>query len=120
MAVAVIIATLDMRLYAVSLVCGVLGIFLAVVFILKITHRPILATHMQTVASDIRTSASAYLNRQIRTVLLVTPFFAALLYFILGWTLTRLAVSSLFGRSMSEISRSSAFMMSARAVRGVT
>jgi K(+)-stimulated pyrophosphate-energized sodium pump len=83
--VAILIATLDMRLYAVSLVCGVLGISLAVIFILKITRRPILAAHMQTVAGDIRTSAKAYLNRQIRTVLLVTPFFAALLYIILGW-----------------------------------
>ncbi len=94
LAVAVIIATLDMRLYAVSLVCGVLGIALAVVFILKITRRPILATHMQIVADDIRISASAYLNRQIRTVLLVTPFFAALLYFILGW---QAAVTAIMG-----------------------
>jgi K(+)-stimulated pyrophosphate-energized sodium pump len=92
--VAALIATLDMRLYAVSLICGVLGILLAVVFILKITRRPIQAANMQAVAGDIRTSANAYLNRQIRTVLLVTPFFAALLYFILGW---QAAITSVFG-----------------------
>lgn len=92
--VAALIVTLDMRLYAVSLVCGVLGILLAVVFILKITRRPIQAANMQTVADDIRTSAKAYLNRQIRTVLLVTPFFAALLYLILGW---QAAVTAVLG-----------------------
>jgi len=90
----VLVFLLDMRLYAVSLISGLLGIALAAYFILRITLRPVVSTEMIEVASDIRTGAQTYLRRQIRTILLVTPFFAALLYWILDW---KAALTAVFG-----------------------
>jgi len=84
--------TLDMQLYAVSMVAGLLGIALAGYFILRITLRPVQSETMVGPASDIRNGARTYLRRQIRTILLVTPFFAALLYWILDWKVAVTAV----------------------------
>lgn len=91
MGVAVLIAsivlmlTLDMQLYAVSMSVGLMGIALAAYFILRITLRPVQSKSMAAAAKDIRDGARTYLRRQIKTILLVTPFFAALLYWILDW-----------------------------------
>lgn len=93
--VSVVLAlTLNMQLYAVSLVAGLLGIALAGYFILRITLRPVQSTSMSEAAKDIRSGAKAYLRRQIKTILLVTPFFAGLLYLILDW---KAAVTGVFG-----------------------
>jgi K(+)-stimulated pyrophosphate-energized sodium pump len=88
----VLMLTLDMQLYAVSMVAGLLGIALAGYFILRITLRPVQSETMVGPASDIRNGARTYLRRQIRTILLVTPFFAALLYWILDWKVAVTAV----------------------------
>ena len=86
--------SLNMSLYSVSLTAGLLGVALAGYFILRITLRPVQSTAMTEVASDIRNGAKAYLRRQIKTILLVTPFFAGLLYLILDW---QAAVTAVFG-----------------------
>ena len=88
----VLMLTLDMQLYAVSMVAGLLGIALAGYFILRITLRRVQSETMVGPASDIRNGARTYLRRQIRTILLVTPFFAALLYWILDWKVAVTAV----------------------------
>ncbi len=90
----VLVFTLDMQLYAVSLTSGLLGIALAAYFILRITLRPIKNLEMLDVAGDIRQGARTYLRRQIKTILLVTPFFAGLLYLILDW---KAALTAVFG-----------------------
>ena len=94
----VMVLTLDMKLYAVSMVSGLLGVALAAYFILRITLREVQTTSMIEVASDIRHGAETYLRRQIRTILLVTPFFAALLWWILDW---KVALTALFGVATS-------------------
>jgi len=81
----VLMLTLDMQLYAVSMSVGLMGIALAAYFILRITLRQVKSKSMTAAASDIREGARTYLRRQIKTILLVTPFFAALLYWILDW-----------------------------------
>jgi len=86
--------TLNMQLYAVSLVAGLLGVALAGYFILRITLRPVQSAAMTEVATDIRNGAKTYLKRQIKTILLVTPFFALLLFWILDW---KAAVTAVFG-----------------------
>lgn len=90
----VLMLTLDMQLYAVSMAAGLLGIALAAYFILRITLRPVQSQSMADAAADIRNGAKTYLTRQIKTILLVTPFFAALLYWILDW---KAAVTAVFG-----------------------
>jgi K(+)-stimulated pyrophosphate-energized sodium pump len=86
--------TLDMRLYIVSLAAGVMGVALAGYFILRITTRPVKSAAMAEAASDIRDGAKTYLKRQIKTILMVTPFFAGLLYFLLDW---KAALTAVFG-----------------------
>jgi len=81
----VLMLTLDMQLYAVSMSVGLMGIALAAYFILRITLRRVRSKSMTAAASDIREGARTYLRRQIKTILLVTPFFVALLYWILDW-----------------------------------
>ena len=90
----VLMLTLDMQLYAVSMAAGLMGIALAAYFILRITLRPVKSESMAAAAADIRNGAKTYLTRQIKTILLVTPFFAALLYWILDW---KVAVTAVFG-----------------------
>ena len=90
----VLMLTLDMQLYAVSMAAGLMGIALAAYFILRITLRPVKSESMAAAAADIRNGAKTYLTRQIKTILLVTPFFAALLYWILDW---KAAVTAVFG-----------------------
>ncbi len=90
----VLMLTLDMQLYAVSMAAGLMGIALAAYFILRITLRPVQSESMAAAAADIRKGARTYLTRQIKTILSVTPFFAALLYWILDW---KAAVTAVFG-----------------------
>ena len=89
----VLMLTLDMQLYAVSMGTGLAGIALAAYFILRITLRPVKSASMAAAAADIRNGAKTYLTRQIKTILLVTPFFAALLYWILDWKAAVTAVA---------------------------
>jgi K(+)-stimulated pyrophosphate-energized sodium pump len=90
----ILMFTLDMQLYAVSLVSGLMGIALAAYFVLRITLRPVMSEAMVDVATDIRNGARTYLRRQIKTILFVTPFFAGLLYLILDW---KVALTAVFG-----------------------
>ena len=90
----ILMVTLDMQLYAVSMAAGLMGIALAAYFILRITLRPVKSESMAAAAADIRNGAKTYLTRQIKTILMVTPFFAALLYWILDW---KAAVTAVFG-----------------------
>ncbi len=89
----VLMLVLDMQLYAVSMGTGLAGIALAAYFILRITLRPVKSKSMAAAATDIRDGARTYLRRQIKTILLVTPFFAALLYWILDWKAAVTAVA---------------------------
>jgi K(+)-stimulated pyrophosphate-energized sodium pump len=88
----ILMIVLDMELYTFSLISGMLGIGLAAFFILRITLRPVKTVEMKEVAADIRNGARTYLRRQIKTILLVTPFFAAILYWILDWKVALTAV----------------------------
>lgn len=90
----VLVLTLNMGLYAISMASGLAGIALAAYFILRITLRPIKTAAMVDVANDIKFGAQTYLRRQIKTILLVTPFFAALLWWILDW---KVAMTAVFG-----------------------
>jgi len=90
----ILMVTLDMQLYAVSMAAGLMGIALAAYFILRITLRLVKSESMAAAAADIRNGAKTYLTRQIKTILMVTPFFAALLYWILDW---KAAVTAVFG-----------------------
>ena len=90
----VLMLTLDMQLYAVSMGTGLAGIALAAYFILRITLRTVRSKRMEAAAGDIRDGARTYIKRQIKTILLVTPFFAALLLWILDW---KVAVTAVFG-----------------------
>ena len=90
----ILMLTLDMQLYAVSMGTGLAGIALAAYFILRITLRTVKSKSMADAASDIREGARTYIKRQIKTILLVTPFFAALLLWILDW---KVAVTAVFG-----------------------
>jgi hypothetical protein len=69
----VLVFTLDMQMYALSLTSGLLGIALAAYFILRITLRPITTPEMVEVAGDIRSGARTYLRRQIKRSCLLPP-----------------------------------------------
>ena len=66
----ILMVTLDMQLYAVSIAAGLMGIALAAYFILRITLRPVKYESMAAAAADIRNGAKTYLTRQIKTILM--------------------------------------------------
>jgi len=67
------------------IIAGIYAISLAIYFALRILRRKVDSNDMADVAFDIRTGANAYLLRQAKTILLITPLLFILLYFFLGW-----------------------------------
>lgn len=64
---------------------GVLAILLACFIIYRILTQKIKSRNMAEVAMDIRDGANTYLWRQIRTIIIFTPFLLVVVYFLLGW-----------------------------------
>ena len=81
-------------MFGYSLLIGLSAIFLAGFSAWKVISRQIQNQEMAQVASYIQTGASAYLKRQTRTILSLSPILFIILYLILGW---EVALTSLFG-----------------------
>ncbi len=64
---------------------GLLAILLAVFFIYKILTQKIKSQKMKEISMDIRNGANTYLFRQIRTILLFSPFLLIIIWWMLGW-----------------------------------
>lgn len=64
---------------------GVLAILMACFIIYRILTQKIKSRNMAEVAMDIRDGANTYLWRQIRTIIIFTPFLLIVVYFLLGW-----------------------------------
>lgn len=73
-----------MNLLLISLFTGLLSILTAVLIFLNLKKGQIKSEKMKEVAEAITTGVKAYLSRQLKTILLVTPFIAALIYFTLS------------------------------------
>jgi K(+)-stimulated pyrophosphate-energized sodium pump len=85
----------QLQLWAIPLITAAFAIYLAGIFIFRIVNRKVKSASMQDVANDIRTSANAYLRRQITTVLLIMPILALILWwFTKDW---RMAVCFVVG-----------------------
>ena len=68
-----------------SMNTGFFAILLASFFIYKILSQKIKSNKMAEVAEDIRNGANTYLNRQIRTILLISPVLILVIWLLLGW-----------------------------------
>jgi K(+)-stimulated pyrophosphate-energized sodium pump len=68
-----------------SLNTGLLAILLASFFIYKILTQKVASTRMAEIAGDIRLGANTYLLRQIRTILIFSPFLLILVFLLIGW-----------------------------------
>jgi len=79
---------------AIPIITGLGAIFLAVFFAFSILKREIVSKKMEEVAGYIKSGANAYLTRQIKVILSVTPILFLFLYFFLGW---REAVTAVLG-----------------------
>jgi K(+)-stimulated pyrophosphate-energized sodium pump len=64
---------------------GLIAVLLAVFFIYKILTQKIKSQKMKEIAMDIRGGANTYLFRQIRTILLFSPFLLIVVWLLLGW-----------------------------------
>lgn len=64
---------------------GVLAILLASFLIYRILTQRIKSTNMAAIAMDIRDGANTYLWRQVRTIIMFTPFLLLVVYLLLGW-----------------------------------
>ena len=73
-----------MSLLLISAGVGLVAITCAVLTFLDLRKAPIQFPNMAEIASYIATGVRAYLSRQLRTILLVTPFLAAVVWALLG------------------------------------
>lgn len=67
-----------------SLDTGLLAILLASFFIYKILNQKIASSKMAEIATDIRVGANTYLLRQIRTILIFSPFLLIIIFLLIG------------------------------------
>lgn len=74
-----------MSLLSIPVAGGLLSIAAAVLLYLRLKKASITSARMAEIANDISTGVQAYLTRQTRTILTVTPFLAVLLGLWLGW-----------------------------------
>lgn len=81
-------------MFTIPIIIGLGTIILAVFFAFSILKRKVVSKKMAEVAGYIKSGASAYLSRQIKVILSVTPFLFLFLYFFLGW---REAVTAVLG-----------------------
>jgi K(+)-stimulated pyrophosphate-energized sodium pump len=72
-------------LWVFPIIVALFAIYLSGVFVSRIVSRKPKSQAMEEVSSDIRNSAKIYMRRQIRTILIVIPFMAAVVWFFMGW-----------------------------------
>lgn len=72
-------------MFVISLFIGVIIILVALNTAFKIINRKASSIKMMEIAGYIRQGANAYLFRQIKTILIATPFLFIVLYKFLGW-----------------------------------
>ncbi len=71
-----------------SLNTGLFAILLASFLIYRILSQKIISNKMAEIASDIRIGANAYLARQIRTILIISPVLLLLVFGLVTWQTT--------------------------------
>jgi K(+)-stimulated pyrophosphate-energized sodium pump len=74
-----------MSLLSISLASGVISIAAAVLIFARLRTSVTESARMAEIAKDIATGVQAYLSRQVRTILMLTPALAAILGLWLGW-----------------------------------
>jgi len=84
--------------YLIALGSGVLAIIYGIFLIWRVIKSPAGNQKMQEIAAAIQEGASAYLNRQYKTVAVIALVLAVVLYFVLGW---QTAVGFLVGAVLS-------------------
>jgi len=87
--------------FRVSLIVGLGSIILAIYFAYIVIKKKVSSKSMEEIADFIKQGANAYLLRQIKTILLVTPFLFVFLYFALGWQAGLTSVIGVFTSVLS-------------------
>lgn len=72
-------------LWIIPLMVGFFAIYLAGIFIARIVMRKPKSDSMLEVSQDIQKASKVYMTRQIRTILLLIPFMAAVVWAFMGW-----------------------------------
>lgn len=88
---------MTMTMWAV-LACGALALVYGIVTARSVTSAPAGTSRMQEIAGAIQEGATAYLNRQYRTIGIVGIVIAVILVFLLGW---QVAVGFVIGAILS-------------------
>jgi K(+)-stimulated pyrophosphate-energized sodium pump len=73
-----------MSLLLISTLTGLFSIFIALYLFLNLKKTKIRSSKMSEIASYIASGVKTYLSRQVKTILLITPFLALVIYFSLG------------------------------------
>jgi K(+)-stimulated pyrophosphate-energized sodium pump len=72
-------------LWFLPIIVAAFAIYLSAVFVSRIVTRKPNSQAMLDVSNDIHNSAKIYMRRQIRTILIVIPFMAAVVWAFMGW-----------------------------------
>lgn len=72
-------------LWIIPVIVGLFAIYLSGVFASRIIRRKPKSQAMQEVSEDIHSAARIYLRRQMRTILIATPFMAAVVWAFMSW-----------------------------------
>ncbi len=72
-------------LWVLPIIVGLFAIYLSGIFASRIIMRKPKSQLMLEVSEDIHSAAKIYMRRQIRTILLVTPFMGAVVWAFMGW-----------------------------------
>jgi len=72
-------------LWIIPLIVGFFAIYLAGLFTARIVMRKPKSASMLEVSQDIQAASKVYMSRQIRTILLLIPFMAAIVWAFMGW-----------------------------------
>ncbi len=72
-------------LWIIPLIVGLFAIYLAGVFISRIILRKPKSASMLEVSRDIQGASKVYMRRQVRTILLLVPFMAAVVWAFMAW-----------------------------------
>ena len=67
-------------------VIGIIAILVASCIVRWILKKQTGTPRMQEVGNDIVLGTSAYLNRQLKTIILIIPWLAVVIIFFFGWT----------------------------------
>ena len=71
--------------WIIPIITGLFAIYLSGVFVSRIVSRKPKSKAMLEVSDDIHQSAKIYMRRQIRTIMVVIPFMAAVVWGFMGW-----------------------------------